>query len=336
MVVVCHAYNLTNLEIEHSKSFSYYIQYLFGLELSQIFIPMFFFISGYLFFNNHDFTRKTFKRKIKNRFKTLMIPYLLWCGIWFLIIYSIQYIPMFSHFFDEPLHEMSIWQQLWRAFVDPINYTFWFIRELIFYVLVSPLIYLAIKYLRFYFLIFLLALLFLQQPSLIKMNNVLLFQFLGVFSFSLGAYFSIEKIKIVTSYKWYVYLLLMLTWSIFIFLSFYTREVFDNTYWVSILVKRIAIFLGFFAVWALYDFLDKKNNFKNYPIYSYRFFIYAAHGVAITYLTKIYVKMIGEHELILLLMFFISPIVISLICIAFANLLQKSTPKIYGYLTGSR
>ena len=56
MVVVCHAYNLTNLAIEREKDVVYYIEYLFALELSNIFIPMFFFISGYLFFANHDFS----------------------------------------------------------------------------------------------------------------------------------------------------------------------------------------------------------------------------------------------------------------------------------------
>lgn len=336
MVVVCHAYNLTNLSIETNRDVVYYIEYLFALELSNIFIPMFFFISGFLFFRNHDLSVFTFKRKIKNRFKTLVIPYFLWCGLWFLIVYAIQFIPMLSHFFEEPLHEMPLWKQAWLAFVDPINYTFWFIRELIFYVWVTPLIYLAIKYFKFYFLIFLCALLFLEQPSLFYTNNVYLFQYLGLFSFTCGAYTSITKLNIISNFKTSTYLLSVVVWSICIFFNFYVRDAYEETHMIAILCKRMTMFVGFFTVWTMYDFINKRYELTNKPLYGYRFFIYAAHGVALTYFTKIYVKYIGENDIILLGLFFISSVLVTLACVGFAKLLQKTTPKVYSLLTGSR
>jgi fucose 4-O-acetylase-like acetyltransferase len=336
MVVVCHAYNLTNLMIEKDKDVIYYIEYLFALEFSNIFIPMFFFISGYLFFYNHDLTVFTFKRKIKNRFKTLVIPYILWCGLWFLIVYVIQFIPLLSQFFEKPLHTMPIWRQAWLAFVDPINYTFWFIRELIFYIWLTPLIYLGFKYLKFYFLIILGALIFLEQPSLFYVNNIYLFQYLGLFSFSFGAYASISKFNIVSNFKSSTYLFLAVIWGVFIFLNFYVRGTYEENYWIAILCKRITMFIGFFTVWCWYDFINKKYELQNKHLYGYRFFIYAAHGVALTYFTKMYVKYIGENDIILLILFFISPILITLLCVSFAKLLQKTTPKVYSLLTGSR
>ncbi|MBQ0733098.1 acyltransferase family protein [Aquimarina celericrescens] len=336
MVVVCHAYNLTSLGIEKERNVVYYIEYLFALEMSNIFIPMFFFISGYLFFNNHDLSVFTFKRKIKNRFKTLVIPYILWCGLWFLVVYVIQFIPQLSHFFDEPLHTMPFWKKIWLAFVDPINYTFWFIRELIFYVWLTPLIYLGIKYLKFYFLIILAALTFLQQPSLLYLNNIYLFQYLGLFSFSFGAYASISKFNIVSSFKTSTYLFLLVLWSIFILFNFYVRETFEENYWLAILCRRVTMFIGFFTVWCWYDFINKKYELQNKHLYGYRFFIYAAHGVALTYFTKIYVKYIGENDVILLLLFFVSPLLATWACVVSAKLLQRITPKVYALLTGSR
>jgi len=336
MVVVCHAYNLTNHSIEIERDAIYYIEYLFALELSNIFIPMFFFISGYLFFTNHDFSVFTFKRKIKNRFKTLVIPYILWCAFWFLVVYAIQYIPSLSHFFEKPLHEMPVWRQIWLAFVDPINYTFWFIRELIFYIWLTPLIYLAIKYLKFYYLIFLGALLFLDQPSLLYANDIHLFQFLGLFAFSCGAYTSITKLNIVTNFKAYTYWTMIVVWSVLIFSNFYVRDAYVETHWIAILCKRVTMFVGFATVWSVYDFLNKKFQFKNKALYSYRFFIYAAHGVALTYFTKMYVKVIGEEGWLLLALFFVSPILATLACVGCAKLLQKVTPKVYSLLTGSR
>ncbi len=336
MVVVCHAYNLTSLKTEKDRDIVYYIEYLFALELSNIFIPMFFFISGYLFFNNHDFSVFTFKRKIKNRFKTLVVPYFLWCGLWFLVVYAIQFIPALSQFFEEPLYTMPGWKQLWLAFVDPINYTFWFIRELIFYVWLTPLIYLGIRYLKFYFILILGVLIFLEQPSVLYVNNIYLFQYLGLFSFSCGAYTSISKLTIVSNFKTSTYLFLLLIWAVLIVFNFYVRETFEENYWLAILCRRVTMFVGFFTVWCWYDFINKKYEFVNKPLYGYRFFIYAAHGVALTYVTKIYVKYIGENDLVLLLLFFISPILATWICVGCAKLLQKVTPKVYSLFTGSR
>ncbi|MEW7278536.1 acyltransferase [Aquimarina sp. 2201CG1-2-11] len=336
MVVVCHAYNLTSLSIETNREIVYYIEYLFALELSNIFIPMFFFISGFLFFKNHDLSVFTFKRKIKNRFKTLVIPYFLWCGLWFLIVFVIQLIPMLSDFFEKRLLDMPLWKQIWLAFVDPINYTFWFIRELIFYVLMTPLIYLGIKYLKIYFLIFLCALLFLEQPSLLYVNNVNLFQYLGLFSFTCGAYTSIAKLNIISNFKTSTHLLSIVVWAILIFFNFYVRETYEETHLIHIVCKRITMFVGFFTVWTMYDFINRKYELTNKALYGYRFFIYAAHGVALTYFTKVYVKLIGENDVVLLILFFVSSILATLICVAFAKLLQKKTPKIYSLLTGSR
>ncbi len=336
MVVLGHSYNLASLVIERERDVVYYIEYLFAYEISRAFIGMFFFISGYLFFYNHDFLASTFKTKIQKRFKTLVIPYVLWCSFWFLVVYTIQFVPTFGQFFEETLYEMPIWKQIWLAFVDPVNYPFWFIRELIFYVLLTPLIYLGIKYLKFFFLIALGVLIFLKQPSLLHINNINLFQFYGLFVFSCGAYAAIRKIKLVSYFKPSTYVLILVVWLAFMFLDFYVREIYQETYWLAIACKRVTMLIGFFAIWCIYDVLDRKYKFQNKSIYEYRFFIYAAHGIAMIYFTKIYVQLIGENDFALLLLFFAVPILATVVCIRFAKLMQKITPKVYSLITGSR
>ncbi len=39
-------------------------------------VPIYFFISGYVFFLNVDMTRQTYIRKLRNRSKSLLIPYI--------------------------------------------------------------------------------------------------------------------------------------------------------------------------------------------------------------------------------------------------------------------
>lgn len=55
--------------------------------ISHCAVPIFFLISGYLFFQGlHEWDTKTWKRKIRSRVKTLLIPYILWILFFILFI----------------------------------------------------------------------------------------------------------------------------------------------------------------------------------------------------------------------------------------------------------
>lgn len=337
MVVFRHAYNLRYSTLESKKGFVYYIENLFSSELGNIVvIPIFFFISGYLFFYNHDFKSRTFVRKLIKRFKTLLVPYLIWCLFWFFTIYMIQYVPNFSIYFDQPLNKMTISNQLWLAFVDPINYPFWFIRELLFFSIVTPLIYFGIKYLKIFYLLIILGLVMLKEPSLIRIYEVSLFQFLGFLFFSIGAYTSIEKKSMITKFKDSTYFVILLLWTVSIGLGFYLKEFHYENYWILIVSKRINAFVGFFAIWCFYDFLNKKINFKNREIYSYTFFIFASHGIFIAYTTKLYTFYYENNVTLLLFFYFLIPLLTIALCIRVAKLIQTHSPFIYAILTGFR
>ena len=58
-------------------------------ELARIAVPLFFFISGFLFFYHTDFSMKMYKQKLKKRVRTLLV--------WFLICFGIQ--SCFYYFF---------------------------------------------------------------------------------------------------------------------------------------------------------------------------------------------------------------------------------------------
>ena len=41
-------------------------------------VPIYFFIAGYVFFLNTDLGKKEYRRKLRNRFHSLLVPYLSW------------------------------------------------------------------------------------------------------------------------------------------------------------------------------------------------------------------------------------------------------------------
>lgn len=77
-------------------------------------VPMFFFISGFLFFLKKD----TYTSKWKKRFHSLVIPYIIWCAIGFLIPFFFQQIMGLGHLFKggeghlKPISEFEGWDYL--------------------------------------------------------------------------------------------------------------------------------------------------------------------------------------------------------------------------------
>lgn len=67
--------------------------YLFSNVIGRFSVPMFFIISGFLFFRSGIFNKGTYMAKLRSRVKTLLIPYLLWNLIGFLYFVIKHYPP---------------------------------------------------------------------------------------------------------------------------------------------------------------------------------------------------------------------------------------------------
>jgi fucose 4-O-acetylase-like acetyltransferase len=83
VLVVCeHLFHPMRLRDTVYDADNYFTVSLFEM-IKEIFfihanVPVFFFISGFLFFYSVDFNTDVYKRKIKSRVKTLLIPYIIW------------------------------------------------------------------------------------------------------------------------------------------------------------------------------------------------------------------------------------------------------------------
>lgn len=119
-------------------------------------VPSFFFISGYLFCKN-GLSFGIFVQKLKNRVKTLLIPYILWTLIAFVVL-SVKYLPCFESYFENlnkvpynlHLFIMSfIDRPVPEGFVsthDPLLFPLWYVRDLMLLVLITPVIYFFRRY----------------------------------------------------------------------------------------------------------------------------------------------------------------------------------------------
>lgn len=118
----------------------------FSDRLTKVCVPCFFLLSGYLYFNNVTrFTKATYLNKTRRRIFTLLIPYLLWNVIGLaisLLKYRYFNYPSYGVVEDGQICLSRMLEGFWN-YADgyPYAFAFWFIRDLIVFVLISPVAY---------------------------------------------------------------------------------------------------------------------------------------------------------------------------------------------------
>ena len=170
------------------------ISYCISDIVCRIAVPIFYIFSGYLFYINiQDYTVKEYVQKIRKRTKTLIVPYFFWnLAVIFFFFLAQTLMPSFTSGVNKLVVDYSFYDWI-RCFWDshngmPICYQLWFIRDLFVVVLLSFVIYYAIKKCKFYYLLSL-GLLYLVGVDF-RINGL---SVVAIFFFSIGALFSIYK-----------------------------------------------------------------------------------------------------------------------------------------------
>ena len=119
---------------------------LLSSTLTRICVPAFFILSGFLFFQNQNkLSLQTYKNKLHRRFYTLLIPYVLWNIISLILeILKIRYLGFPNHglFENGGINWIKVIEGFFN-YVDgyPFAFAFWFIRNLMGFVILSPVVY---------------------------------------------------------------------------------------------------------------------------------------------------------------------------------------------------
>lgn len=308
--------------------------HLVSNELARIAVPLFFFISGFLFFYHSDFSKKTYVAKLKKRSKTLLIPYVFWNLLVASLLLAVQLLfPSITSGRTGRLIDNSWldWLGLLWTYRDgyPVCFQLWFIRDLIVVVLFSPIIYYLLKYCK---VLGIIALGSLWLSGL--WQDVPGFGVTAFFFFSLGAWFSISQRDFTvdfSSMRWtatliYVALVALDTWL-------WNSQVTDAPY-----VKKIGIIVGIVTVisWTAYGI--KENRIQpNAFLAGSSFFVYAYHGMFISFVIKCYAKLLFPiEEWMLLVGYILIPLLTVGIGVCIYALLRKYFPTLTALITGGR
>ncbi|RWX02396.1 acyltransferase family protein [Flavobacterium cerinum] len=335
LVVFLHSYNLVvNLDSEVillDQGYSSFIQNFFSQGICRVAVPLFFSISGYLFFLNTKGTLNEFVSKFNKRLKTIVVPYLFWSVSWLLFFLFLQSIPQLAMFFyNKNIIDYTAKEIVTAILIHPIPYQLWFLRDLMCLVILAPLLFFLIKKTK-YFALALVLIIWFFDLNLIVLGNE------SLFFFVVGSFISIHKNEILAKKITKGALVYTLIWlAILLIKTLLMQYRYDDAFVISFLHK-VSVLIGILAVWSLYDSLVFNSGMKtNSKVLNYSFFIFVLHEPMLQFLKKILFYLTYKNELISLIIYFAAPIITIIICLFAGFILKRIAPKFYLFICGGR
>lgn len=314
-------------------TFNFKLQEFVSGMLGRCAVPLFFAISGYLFFQGVDKedTQAYAKlwMKIRKRIRTLLVPYLIAClfpAVFYLVL---EYIPGVDGFmntkglsdnFEKPLLELFCFLFWDAGNGSPYAFQLWFLRDLILIVVLSPLLYMMSKWMGKTVvcgLFFVLS--FFSIPIL---------PVYGIFWFLLGGFF-LDKFTNIQSH-WIPLVFLLLS----VFEMFFQGSIWDY-------LQIPIILLGILNFWTLYDKLVpatfELSKHKHWMIFcSFTFFIYLYHEPTLNVVRKLLVLPFPHSSFGFAFSYMVSPWLFAWIGVGVGIVFKRLFPRIYGICMGGR
>lgn len=303
-------------------------------ELAGIAVPLFFFLSGFLFFYKTRFTRAAYVGKLKRRSRTLLVPYLFWNALALLLTWAGQrLLPSLAIGNNVMLsqHEGIEWLKCFWVYRDnmPIYCPFWFLRDLMVVVVCSPVVYGIVKWGRG-FGVAALGFLWLSGVDC----SVPGISTTAFFFFTVGAWFSIfcrDFTVVFGRVRWVATVLYVVAATLSTVLWAHDATGCGG-------VHRVAIVAGLVAVtaWVACGVENKRLPVSDFLANS-SFFIFAYHGMPIRTLYNFWTKLTQPlTEWTLLAGFFVIPALIVAIGVGAYALLRSWFPNFTRWITGGR
>lgn len=334
-----------------SSGFAYGLKILLTEGVCRIAVPAFFLISGYLFFVNLEkWDREIWLGKMKRRFHTLLIPYIIWnlVGIAYLCVS-----PYVGANVENPESLLSVFQDRgWlRLFWDsnrvmeqwnpptinilgyamhngmPANTPLWFIRDLIVINLFSPLIYVFVKNTKQYGL-WVLGILFLLNIW-VPIEG---FSIIGFFFYSLGTYCAIFSKGMAEPFKKFSPLAYVLAVALLsgLLVTF-------GRHWSAQYIIRCFQIVGVISIFNIATICSKDGDSLVTRLADSSFFIYASHIFLLTAIAFILSKIMpGSSQLPLAINYLLAPALTIVMCVGVYKILKRVCPIFLSFICGNR
>lgn len=347
-VVELHASGLTGLAIYD------YVRLFFSVVISRSAVPIFFIISGYLLFLKvKDYSKSVFMVKLRKRWHSLVVPYFSWILLFILwnlmfkvggvLLHGKPWTGVFDYFQENGylhlLWNSSVWEErtTWLGLEThnsgPVLLPFWYMRDLIMMVILSPIIYWIIKKIKIIFILFLIVI-YVFDIRFPWISGT--FSSAGLF-FSVGAYFAIKK-QDFTDILWkWRYPICSITLLLMVYQTYSGSAMGDMA---SRMIHPWLVIFQSFALIIVASYLCKYPNLydANKKLSKTSFFIYALHTFILGYIISMIKKVMPMQDTwyMMTFIYLTAPLLCVALCIGIYWICQKFMPRVLRVIVGER
>lgn len=268
-VIIIHCNILTNIPQKDITSLTNVIVRFFSEYWPMFCMPWFFMISAYLSGLKYErFTKETYINLLKKRCMSIILPYILWNTIALLFWQSVN-MTFLSKFTLGGYDFVSIQQLILDVYVSPILVPMWFLRNLMIFIILLPLLKLLLN----------------KSTLLLIVISIFLERYTpmgGILYYSLGLILS--KHPAIKQYFFKYAYVLGIIYSLTAFCSALSPDIIGFYTYNFPIAGEILTIIGLFAFWKLA--LNIKIINMRYNLSSFVFFMYAFHGIISPYIIK--------------------------------------------------
>lgn len=309
--------------------FNHYLQSAISTQLGRCAVPLFYMISGYLFFRKVNSLSNVLEN-MKKRVRSLLIPYVIAAIFFPMFLLMVEQIPFAANMSNGggiiAEFQKSIGDLLIGLFIakdggtSPLAFHLWFLRDLIIVVVCCPVLFFLRKYLKSELVCLIFFIL-----SYVYMPIV---SFSSFFWFIAGEAF-LNRMEKVRSWIWPV---------IYIVIS--VIEMLSSNDCFTYLQIPIT-FVGVMAIWSMYDILVDKSFCLNHHHYmsiacSFTFFIYLFHEPTLNIVRKLLILILGRTSIGFSINYLVSPWIFVILFILLGLFFRKYIPRLYSICVGGR
>ncbi|MCU0545833.1 MAG: acyltransferase [Oscillatoriaceae cyanobacterium Prado104] len=299
-------------------------------------VAFLFVISGFLFFRNFNLSLNSYLEKLKSRFWTLLVPYLFWNLALLAMVVTVLNVPATSAIIQGH-YKKYIAGDIFTTVTDsllgyksgyPISLHFWYVRDLIAMVILSPVFLLIARYIPY------LGLALFAAPWLLQLNlGFINIQWLGPLFFYLGCLIAVKKLDLswLDRHKKLIIGLYLAMSVVLTAMQTANIETFRHQFECC---TRVA---GAAAIWCAAGLVGGKLQKLLLNLSGLAFFVYAAHEPTATVFKEVFDRISRADNSITVMVYYVLVIYFTtLITLAAGALLQKHTPKFFQTITGAR
>ena len=313
-----HTYNVNVYDLQ--GGFLYWFE-KFTVNAFDVSVSLFFALSGFLFYQN--LSKDNLKKKLLSRIRSLVIPYIIWNILGFIYFQLLALFPALRQYYGGEIEPFSISVLLDAIINYKYNLVTWYLRTLIIYTFLMPILYPAFKNKNMAKVLFIISILIscygvtIQNDDLMNIS----FYFLGVIC---GIHY---KDKVLCRYNNRIKISCLLIFILLMIVNFYLE---NSSYWNIFYI--FARLLSIICMWVFFDIFAIEEKPKQWMKYSFVMFV--SHSMILEPIEKVILLLLGNNVIGAAVDYFVAPLLTTLIICFICLILEKIN--LYKYLSGGR